>query len=386
MLTWLTNIDWTWPALMLAFLCGVQLTRWVIAKRLQGADRAINEDYFRGLNYLLNEQPDKAIEVFIKALEVDSDTVELHLALGGLFRRKGQIDRATRIHQNLIARPDLSDQHRLQAIQELAQDYDHAGLLDRAENLYLELLDTTAHRKQALEGLEKLYQHEREWCKAIDVVLQHRSQDKPELEQALAHYWCELADEAIQSTQLTEAAKCLRNAHSANPDSVRALQLKGDLAFAKQEYQAAITHWQRLALESPSLVDLVVEKCAECFVALNDLQGLTDFFLKLSLLPKSHSALDIWFDALAQGLGRSKAIEYLVERLNVNGANQACADKLLALQDAGDLPSELKQATLRALLTDSRLDALQYTCGVCGFGVKSIHWQCPNCGRWESFS
>ena len=139
---------------MLAFLCGIQLARWLNRRSALHAERKISEEYFRGLNYLLNEEPDKAIEVFIKAIEVDSETVELHLALGGLFRRKGQIDRATRVHQNLIARPHLSDQHRVQAIYELAQDYDHAGLLDRAENLYTELMDSPQYRSLALEGLE----------------------------------------------------------------------------------------------------------------------------------------------------------------------------------------------------------------------------------------
>ncbi len=139
--TWLTV--WFWPAVLFAFVLGVQAARWWIGK-YSSTDEAVNKEYFKGLNFLLNEEPDKAIEVFIKALEVDTETVELHLALGGLFRRKGQVDRATRIHQNLIARPSLTEEQRLQAIYELAQDYYKAGLLDRAEDLFSELKDSVS--------------------------------------------------------------------------------------------------------------------------------------------------------------------------------------------------------------------------------------------------
>ena len=164
------QVYWIWPALMLAFFIGYRVASWWFNRKNKKSKGKVNQEYFKGLNFLLNEQPDKAIEVFIQALEVDSETVELHLALGGLFRRKGEVDRATRIHQNLIARPNLTDEQRLHAICELAQDYYKAGLLDRAENLYLELKDTFSYRKQAIEGLSSIYQKEKDWQKAIDIM------------------------------------------------------------------------------------------------------------------------------------------------------------------------------------------------------------------------
>ena len=138
-------------AILLAFLLGWQLSKLLRRESAQSANKSIKSEYFRGLNFLVNEEPDKAIEVFIQALEVDDETVELHLALGGLFRRRGQVDRATRVHQNIIARPNLNDEQRSLAVLELALDYHKAGWLDRAESLFKELLDKNAYRNKATQ-------------------------------------------------------------------------------------------------------------------------------------------------------------------------------------------------------------------------------------------
>ncbi|HSH40689.1 MAG TPA: tetratricopeptide repeat protein, partial [Arenicellales bacterium] len=161
--------DAAWLLLLLPAAAG---TGWYLGRREQKSAPAINlpSAYFQGLNFLLNEQPDKAIEVFLKVLEVDSETVEMHLALGNLFRRRGEIERATRIHQNLIARPNLEEHHRLQALFQLAQDYLRAGLLDRAESLLLELSDVDRHAESALRLLKDIYEQESEWEKAVDVL------------------------------------------------------------------------------------------------------------------------------------------------------------------------------------------------------------------------
>ena len=371
---------------MLAFLCGIQLARWLNRRSALHAERKISEEYFRGLNYLLNEEPDKAIEVFIKAIEVDSETVELHLALGGLFRRKGQIDRATRVHQNLIARPHLSDQHRVQAIYELAQDYDHAGLLDRAENLYTELMDSPQYRSLALEGLEKIYRREKEWRKAIDIVLLHRRQDKPELGQSLAQYWCELAEEAIDGHRFLDATKALKNAALANPESVRTVQLKGDLAFAQGHHQVAIKEWRSLCTRFPSLIDLVIEKVDLCFKHEENPRDLSDFYAGFATLPKMEANFEIWFAGLAETMGTAGAQAHLVELVTHSDVTEAAAQCILSMSERNELQEELEKKTLNALLEKAKQANLQYTCGVCGFGVKSIHWHCPNCGRWETFS
>lgn len=381
----LSSIDWTWPAIALAFLCGVQLTRWIIARRSRAQQRKISEDYFKGLNYLLNEEPDKAIEVFIKAIEVDSETVELHLALGGLFRRKGQVDRATRVHQNLIARPHLSDEHRLQAIYELAQDYDHAGLLDRAENLYKELMDSPLYRKRAIEGLEKIYRREKEWRSAIDVILLHRRQDKPELNESLAHYWCELAEEAITAAQYANADRFLRNAASVNKASPRVLLLKGDLAYALDDYLNAARHWRDLAERHPSLIDLVVEKIVRAYKKNNERDALAQFLQSMATLPRSERSFAAWHEACVELFGKPQAQEMIVTLIGAAGITGAAAQLFLEGSKQQDIEHAVQEKALLALLEKAKQTSHQYTCSVCGYRVKSIHWHCPKCGHWETF-
>jgi lipopolysaccharide biosynthesis regulator YciM len=363
----------------------MQSTRWVSSRRLKSKQRKISEDYYKGLNFLLNEEPDKAIEVFIKAIEVDTETVELHLALGGLFRRKGQVDRATRVHQNLIARPHLSDEHRLQAIYELAQDYDHAGLLDRAENLYKELMDSPTYRKQSIEGLEKIYRREKEWRSAIDVISLHRRQDKPELNESLAQCWCELAEEAIGARQYANADKYLRNASFVNKESPRTLLLKGDLAFALEDYASAARLWCDLATRHASLVDLVLEKVIRAYRLLNNLQGLTEFLQTLTTLPRGEASFAAWHEACVEIFGKSKAQEMIVLLMRSEGMTGAAAKLMLADSTQGNLGSSIQEKTLIALLEKATQNNLQYTCSVCGYSVKSIHWHCPNCSHWETF-
>ena len=180
---------------------------WLVArrgyeKREQKPLQDCSPAYFKCLNYLLNEQPDKAIDVFIKLLEVDSDTVETHMALGNLFRRRGEVERAIRIHQNLIARPSLSRQQRAQALLELGQDYMRAGLFDRAENLFVELAETKLYNKQALTNLLEIYQQEKDWAKAV-AIGRRLSRQNRELRPQLAHFECELAAQALQQMGFT---------------------------------------------------------------------------------------------------------------------------------------------------------------------------------------
>ncbi len=146
-------------------------------------------DYFIGLKYLIDEQPDKAVDIFIKMLEVNSDTVETHLALGGLFRRRGEVNRAIRIHQNLIARPQLVKGQRVQALSELAQDYMRAGVLDRAENLFLELLELDKGNEANFRYLLHIYEQQKDWEQAITIARKLHN-----MQPAIAHYYCELGD------------------------------------------------------------------------------------------------------------------------------------------------------------------------------------------------
>lgn len=389
-MSFLSDIEWSWPAFVLAFSLGfmlaIALLRWFQGRFGEAKMSTVNQDYFKGLNFVLNEEPDKAIEVFIKALEVDSETVELHLALGGLFRRKGQVDRATRIHQNLIIRPNLSEDQRLQAIYELAQDYYKAGLLDRAENLFLELKEAKAYRRLAIDGLSNIYSQEKEWHSAIDALRSHRRRDRADYQKQLAHFWCELAYAAIDSQEFEQADQHLRNALAENSAAVRPVLLQGELAYQQGDYKNAIDLWREMVDRKASLAELVVGKMILSYQALGDQAGLTDYVLNQAAIPKSDKAFHLWQATLTNLLGYDAAIKHIFEQVHHTGVSGPVAGFLY--QSVGDqqLSSEHQYLLLKEFLGREKNRKIEYTCGACGFATRAMYWHCQNCGEWESFS
>ena len=207
--------DFLWLLLPLAAASG-WLAGWYGKRRRESVAAAddLRSNYFKGINYLLNEQPDKAIEAFIKVLEVDSETVETHLALGNLYRRRGEVDRAIRIHQNLIARPNLESEQRSEALLELGHDYLSAGLLDRAENLLQELADGGDYRVQALRQLIDIYEQEKDWSKAIACGHLLEKVTGNHLSPVIAHYQCELAERLRESGEADAALEMVNKAQA----------------------------------------------------------------------------------------------------------------------------------------------------------------------------
>src|SRR3989339_724508 len=189
----------------------------------------LRRDYFLGLNHLINEQPDKALDVFIKLLEVDSETVETHLALGSLFRRRGEVDRAIRVHQNLIARPQLDKKYRVQALSELGQDYLKAGILGRAERLFSELAEVDGSDISSLKYLLHIYQQEKDWEKAIEVAKKLESMNQESMYSAVAQYYCELAEQLYKHAKISQAQQHLKRASAIDPKCVRASLLSGQI-------------------------------------------------------------------------------------------------------------------------------------------------------------
>ncbi|RMG28013.1 MAG: lipopolysaccharide assembly protein LapB, partial [Gammaproteobacteria bacterium] len=215
----------------------------------------INSEYFRGLNYLLDEQPDKAIEVFIRMVEVDNETVETHLALGNLFRRRGEVDRAIRIHQNLIARPTLDAEQRGQALLELGQDYMRAGLLDRAEGILREVDEKfPAFSLRALRLLLELYQQEKEWDKAIEVARRLERREKGGHAAEIAQFFCERAEAALAAGDLGTAQHYVREALTVEHECARALLLQGRLLLETGQPRQALRALRRIGEQDPLLV------------------------------------------------------------------------------------------------------------------------------------
>ncbi|MEN8174342.1 MAG: lipopolysaccharide assembly protein LapB [Pseudomonadota bacterium] len=361
---------------------------WWAAKRSLGTTRVgarpydVDPAYFRGLNYLVNEQPDKAIDIFVRMLEVNSETVELHLTLGNLFRRRGEVDRAIRIHQNLIARPTLSRPQRAQALLELGRDYLRAGLLDRAEGLFNELVELGQQVRPALKNLIVVYQHEKDWEKCLEasrklVELGDRAQRREQ-----AHYYCELAEEAIGAANTGQAADLLEKARATDPTGPRPLLMQAELARSTAHYDEAIGLYQRVGAQQPIYADEVVEPLARCFEALGQFE---QWQLYLREQYERRPSLPVML-AIAEDIqrddGDAAALVFVSRHLEASPSLRGL-ERLIDLR-LGELGAG--RAEFVALLHDlvGRLAAgiPSYRCHRCGFSARTLHWQCPGCRGW----
>jgi lipopolysaccharide biosynthesis regulator YciM len=376
--------DLIWLLLPLAAASGWLVARLDQKHRSDETGRDLPSAYFKGLNFLLNEQPDKAIEVFIKVLEVDSETVETHLALGNLFRRRGEVERAIRIHQNLIARPTLDKLQRSQALLELGQDYFKAGLLDRAENLFLELAEIRLHTDLALGFLVNIYQQEKEWTKAIAVSRKLARASGKNRDMEIAQYFCELAEQALAEKNLVQARHYTDDALACDKGCVRGSILLGHIEAAEGRHREAIRAWKRIEDQDPHYLGQVASQIVVSFRALDDEAGLYDYF---STALQRHN--DVAFmlalaDVIRQRDGIKATEEFVIDWLrrqpSVHGL-QRLIDLNLAEADAAHLPDlRILQGIIERLMEQQR----GYVCVQCGFRGKTLHWQCPGCHRWNA--
>ena len=374
-------------ALLFLLLPVAAASGWWYAKRsLQqgqnGQRPGLSSDYFTGLNYLLNEQPDKAVDVFIKMLEVDSETVETHLALGNLFRRRGEGDRAIRIHQNLIARPTLTREQRAQALFELGKDYMRAGFLDRAENLFLELADDKTHKSTALANLLDIYQQEKEWEKAIATARNIEASTGKRMSVMIAQFFCELADIADAEGEKKLAMKNLKLALSHDKNCVRANLLIGVLERSAGNCRAAIKAYKQIEQQDPDYLSEVIEPMLDCYHSLGKTDEMKDY---LKHIESNHGGIASTL-ALTELTrlreGDDAAIKTIVASLRqkptVAGLHRLIELKLVSSQGAErDNLLTLKELTSK-LMEHHHL----YQCNHCGFTGKTLHWQCPTCRKW----
>jgi lipopolysaccharide biosynthesis regulator YciM len=344
--------------------------------------RAVPASYFKGLNYLLNEQPDKAIEAFVEVAKLDPDTLELHFALGALFRRRGELDRAIRIHQNLVERSDLTQDQRMKALYELAQDFLKAGLLDRAEDLF-KRLETGMHALDALRHLLEIYVLEKDWDQAISIAGRLEKLGCPSQHADLAHYHCELALNAMLRKDVAAARQYLAEARGANRKSARALQLLGDLEAQLGDDAAAIASWREMEAANPAYLPIIADRLCQAHARL----GRSEEGIELlrGYLAR-HASADLFhtlFHAVLQARGWQEAERLAAEELKRNPGLRILDDYLQARTADGadgDLETRLAQDLVHKQV--SRM--AYYQCNDCGFKARQFFWQCPACAHWES--
>lgn len=340
-------------------------------------------DVYRGLNYLLNEQQDKAIEAFMRVVEVDTDTVEMQMALGNLYRRRGELERATRIHQSLVARKDLDTSLRFQALDELAQDYLRAGLFDRAESLLLELAEVEDHQISALQNLRHIYEQEKEWKSAISVVKKLSSFTDDAYSDVIAQYWCEMAESALTQGQYWDAGDFAEEALKEDPTLVRATLQLGRIQAMAGRHERAITIWQSIHQQNPEMLGEAIEHIVSSFTFLDDGDGLKDYLLEM--VEKSS---DVRVPLALADLGECKRggnpeealLNWIREHPSIRCLQRVIQLRLGRAEQRDDQDLNLLERMIGEVVDRESC----YECEECGFTGKNLHWQCPGCQRWNS--
>ncbi len=354
-------------------------------KELLSESSTVPRSYFQGLNFLLNEQQDQAIEAFIEVVKVDPQTVELHFALGSLFRRRGEVDRAIRMHLNLVERADLEEGKRQQALFELAQDYLKAGILDRAETTF-QGLGGSPYEREALEFLLEIYQKEQEWLKAIDVAQRLNALTGKSYGRLVAFFYCELAERECAAKQVDAAVVHLEQALAADPHGVRASIKLGDIALAAGNVERAIDSWRKVEAQASQYLPLVAERLLHVYRQKGDeaagmalLRGYMQQYPSLDMM-------NVLFQALLDSEGPEAAYQLVLNELKRNPTLLGL-DKLLEaqlLKMSGERRNDVE--LVKSLIHNRTRGLAMYRCNHCGFKARNFYWHCPACHSWESYS
>ncbi|MFA7666131.1 MAG: lipopolysaccharide assembly protein LapB [Burkholderiaceae bacterium] len=353
-----------------------------------GRRGGLPDAYFRGLNFLLNEQPDKAIDAFIDVVRIEPETIELHFALGSLFRRRGETDRAIRVHQNLAERPGLAADEREHALFELGQDFLKAGLLDRAEDVF-NRLEGGRYAAAALHHRLEIAQMVRDWPQAIELAERLERSLGEKRGREVAHFRCELAQQAIAAGQpdgVEAARRELDEAVRVHSEHPRPWLLAGEVALADGDVDSAIAAWRELAERHPAYLSLV----AEGWLRAHALAGRRDEGIAtLETIQRSHPSID-GFAALVtaraqrdgDAAGRDWAEQALQAVPSLLGLEKLLAMKLAVVEGRELTETELIQSLIQA----QTLRLSRYVCRNCGFKARQFYWHCPGCNKWDTYA
>lgn len=368
---------------LLLAAAGWALGRFGDRDELEDAPPPLNIDYLKGLNFLLNEQTDQALEHFLKMVRVDDKTIETHFALGSLFRRRGEVDRAIRIHQNIIARPDLAPEQRDQALFSLAKDYLRAGLLDRAENLFIRLAQGSRYQVEALEQLCRIYEQEREWQSAIDAGQKLEVLSGQSLALQIAHYYCELAEQAVAKKDYGSARNFVKKAQVGRPRTQRGALIRARIARDTDDAKTARRLYHRIIDENTYLITEALPALVEVYSREGTAAQL-DKNLRAHLDNNPNLRNDVAYTAIVNNIG---GIDFIDECVEDYMLGEPTLKEFIDLQTVNAANGEDRQAALakvRAALSKLAATIPRYQCRECGFSSQRLLWQCPSCRDWET--
>lgn len=361
---------------------------WIAArvdiKQLLAESTTLPAAYFKGLNFLISNQHDKAVEAFSEAVHANTESLELHFALGSLFRRTGETDRAINLHLNLLEKKDLTTSQKDAVKAELAQDYLKAGLYDRAEELFKTLNDTR-YRQPALHALLEIYVREREWAHAIETATELERLSGIPFRKEIAQYHCEIAMSHLMAQNNDDARKALESALDANKNCVRANVLLGDLEVDAGRNATAIGFWKRIEFQQPEYLGLVAGKLLKSHAAL---EKLPEGLILLNHYAETYqlsSVMHALYEATLAESGPESAAKLARNEL-IRKPSLQTLDQLLqarAMDEKNQVPDiQLMQQTVRNAIGNRAA----HFCDQCGFRARQYHWRCPACNAWESLS
>jgi lipopolysaccharide assembly protein B len=372
------NFQWLLLGLPLTFALGwlasrMDLRQW--KREQQDSPKA----YYKGLNLLLNEQHDKAIDAFIEAVQEDPDTSDLHFALGNLFRRRGEFERAVRVHEHLLNRADLPRSERDRAQHALAQDFMKAGLFDRAEAAY-HALEGTSFDTEARLALLTLHERSRDWRAAVEVAQKLESRGTGSFASRISHYWCEIALEADARNQPDEADTALKHAREAAPQAARPLVLAGERAMRRGDPAEVLALWGILMVAHPGSFNLVAGDYAASAIAAGD-QGAA--LERLRLLYERAPTMELLDAITLIDPDPQRRRERLLTQLRGH-PTLSVAKALITQRDSARFdPDETK--ALGEAIGRAAKPLHRYRCAACGFEAHHYFWQCPGCSSWDSY-
>jgi len=375
------------PDWLLAALPVIGILLFIVFRRDKGKTARKNHfstEYFKGLNYLLNDEQGKALDIFVKLVETDWETIDTHFALGKIFRKNGEIDKAIKIHQGLIARPSLPERHRNRVLLELGYDYLGAGWFDRAEGLFKEVLIHDPKSEKALQNLILIYQQEKDWHKAIDAAENLFSENPSKVGPMISQYYCELADIASAKGDVSQVEHYANQSLRYDSASVRASVILADMAMSAGNYSKAKRLLQQIEKQDAEFLPMVMDKLVECHHRQNETEELLEYLDKLEQRQKNLPLLESHARVIERYKGKDAAINYVMEKLrkapSLQGMNQLLSYKdtesdkdaytlILGLKDAVDIMKQEQSA---------------YQCKQCGFKTNTLYWLCPSCHNWGS--
>ncbi len=347
------------------------------SKQLAGAVN--NAEYFQGLNYLLNEQTDKAIGVFVDLLDVDDETVEIHLALGTLFRQRGEVEKSIRLHQNLIARPELKQAVRMEVLNELGLDYMRAGLLDRAENIFLELEKDQQHTLVATKQLLSIYQQEKDWPKAIEYARNLETITGVKQPTLLSHLNCEIAQLQLLKQDISSARTYIKKAIKIDPLSIRASVMSAQLLMKDLDFKSALKTLEGLIDKDERFVPVYLHLAVTCFDKLNKPKQKLNFLRGLYERVGGRLVSNAFIDALIEYEEPEKVMDFLIKQLHAS-PDMALLKPYLAVRKNVSNYDELN--FIQQVLKEIEEVVLSFQCQHCGFTSVELHWNCPSCQSW----